>query len=135
MTLDEEFAQLLDDLGLGTYSEDDGDIFVGFMPETGGEAIAVTEYPGTEPDSKLGWDEAKVQFRCRGGVDPTVSKRRALAIYDALQGLGRFELPGGTRLLLIVAMPPAPMGADSNRRHEHVVNVRATIRRLTQHRV
>lgn len=134
MTLDEEFATWLDLHGHGSYSTDGGDIFLEAMPTGPDEAIAVTEYPGGEPDSRLGWDEAKVQIRCRGTSNPSVSRAKANAIYADLQGLSKETLPGGTRLMLAVATPPAPMGRDQNGRYEHVVNLRATIRRPTQHR-
>jgi hypothetical protein len=134
VTLGEEFATWLAQHGHGAYSTDGGDIFIEAMPTGPDEAIAVTEYPGGEPDSRIPFDEAKVQIRCRGTADPSVSRTKANAIYADLQGLTRATLPGGTRLMLAVATPPAPMGRDQNGRYEYVVNVRAQIGRPTTHR-
>jgi len=136
MTLEEEWAQLLDDLGLGTYRPDGGDIFIGAMPPTPDEAIVVTEYAsGGEPNVRRPHDSVSIQFRVRGTRNPAASRARVDALYSALHGWSGL-LPGGTRVMLAVAKTtPAGIGMDANGRHEHVLNLRAEIRRPTQHRV
>lgn len=107
------------------------------MPPTPDEAVVLTIYDdGSESDSKLGYDEPRVQVRVRGTKDPRVSRQRCKAIRDELHGLGETTLPDGTSLILSVALQnaPASIGIDANGRHEHSCNFRMEIRAVTPHR-
>ncbi|MCI3271393.1 minor capsid protein [Streptomyces cylindrosporus] len=115
-----------------------GDCFLESMPPTPDEAVSLTIYDdGREPDSRLGYDEPRVQVRVRGTKDPRVSRQRCAAIRDELHGLGPLTLPDGTQLILSVALQnsAASIGIDELGRHEHVANFRMEIRAVTQHRV
>ncbi|MEU7962365.1 minor capsid protein [Streptomyces sp. NPDC049097] len=132
-------ARHLDALGLVSYrpSSTDGDCFLESMPPTPDEAVVLTIYDdGFESDSKLGYDEPRVQVRVRGTKDPRISRQRCKAIRDELHGL-ETTLPDGTSLILSVALQnaPASMGIDANGRHEHSCNFRMEIRAVTPHRV
>ncbi len=139
MTITEEFAALLAELGLGDYRADGsagGDVFLLKLPQAPDEAVAVARYGGDESSTTLAYDEPRIQYRTRS-VDPRVAERRAQQIYDALQGLGMRYLSGGTWLQLAVGVQAGPVyiGTDSNGRHEYTVNVRTDLRRPTVHRV
>lgn len=140
MTLVEELAQLLHNLGLGAYRADGsagGDIFLFAAPTSPDSAITITPYAGVEADSKLGYDEPRFQIRTRApAADSRVAMQRAQAIYDALHGLSNLTLPGGTWLCLMIGLQsgPASLGRDANGRLELVLNFRAELRRTTIHR-
>lgn len=137
--LSDGIAQYLAARGHGTYDEAGvtGDMFIEQMPSTPDECVVLTVYGGSESDSLLGYDEPRLQVRVRGTTDPRVSRNRCQAIRGELHGLGPVVLPDGTHLILSVALQaaPEPLGADSNRRHEHVCNFRMEIRSVTAHRV
>ncbi|MGH2820562.1 MAG: minor capsid protein [Actinomycetota bacterium] len=140
MTLLEEFAQLLHDRALGVFHADGaagGTIFLAALPTSPDRCKAVALYGGVESDSRLDYDEPRLQVRCRGGTDPRQAETDAQAVYDVLHGLGRVTLAGGTWLQLAVGIQagPAYIGRDQNGRHEYVVNVRAEISRPTLNRV
>lgn len=132
-------AQYLAARGHGTYDPTGtvGDVFIEQMPSTPDECVVLTVYGGPESDSLLGYDEPRLQVRVRGTTDPRVSRRRCEAIRGALHGLSQATLPDGTHVILAVALQAAAetIGADSNRRHEHVCNFRMEIRNVTSHRV
>lgn len=138
MTLLEEFARLLAERGLGTYSElPGGDVFLVELPDLPDLATAVSLYAGPEADARLAYDEPSVQYRCRAPKgDSRVALARAQAIYDALHGLGSRELPGGTWLQLMTGAQsgPIPLGRDQNGRHEWTVNFRTEVQRITANR-
>jgi minor capsid protein len=140
LTLLEEFAQLLDDLDLGTYHADGtagGIVFLAVLPEAPDRCIAVARYGGAESDSANPWDEPRIQLRFRGpAVDARVAEQDAQAAYDALHGLGNRELPGGTWLQLAVGINGGPVyiGRDTNDRHEYTVNLRCDVQRSTANR-
>jgi hypothetical protein len=138
VTITEELAALLAELGLGDYRADGsagGDVFLAALPQSPDEAVAVARYPAGESDSRLGYDEVNAQYRCRA-PNTSVAEDRAQNIYDALHGLGNRVLPGGTVLQLAVGIQSGPIyiGRDSNGRHEWTVNVRMELRRPTVHR-
>lgn len=113
-----------------------GSCFIESLPSTPGECVGLAVYDdGTVQDSRIGYDTVAVQVRVRGTTDPRVSRARAAAIRSELHGLGPVVLPDGTDLLLSVARNVAGLGADENRRHEHVFNLRMQIRSVTAHRV
>jgi hypothetical protein len=130
-------ARYLDQLGLVEFDETGttGDCFEEVMPDKPDSAVSLTLYGGPEPDSKLPYEEPRVQVRVRGGADPRVSRARAQAIYSALHGLDHETLPDGTFVVLCIAIStPASIGRDTNSRHEHVINFRCEITSVTAHR-
>ncbi|MCP2261084.1 hypothetical protein LX15_004804 [Streptoalloteichus tenebrarius] len=140
MTLLEQLAHLLHDLGLGVYRADGrpgGDVFLAVLPQAPDSAVAVARYGGGEADSLLGWDEPRIQVRVRGPArDARVAEARAQAVYDALHGLGPRALVGGTWLQLVVGVTsgPAYIGRDQAGRHEYTVNLRLEIRNRSVNR-
>lgn len=140
MTVTEEFAQLLDVLGVGSYepAAATGTVFLGKLPDSPALAIAVARYPGGESDSKQGYDEVRVQFRVRGPhTDYRVGEAKAQQVYDELHGLSNRTLPGGTWLTLCVGIQSGPIdiGPDATHRPEWTVNMRAELERITRYRV
>lgn len=132
-------ARYLQERGLVTYDPSgvSGDCFIEIMPSSPDEAVALTIYDDrVESDSLLPYDEPKVQVRVRGTTDPRVSRHRCAAIRSHLHGLGPVVLPDGTNLILSVAIQAAAasIGADENRRHEHVCNFRMEVRQTSVHR-
>lgn len=141
MTLIEELASLLAELGLGTFNSDGsagGTIFLAALPSSPDRAMAVARYGGAESDSLNPWDEISVQVRVRGpAADARQAEQDAQAVYDALHGLGMRELtPGGTWLQLAVCQNGGPVyiGRDQNGRHEWTVNVHVDVQRSTPNR-
>lgn len=124
-----EVAQLLAELDLGTYKPPpaiDGTIYLLRLPQTPDLAMAVSFYAGPEGDAGLPYDTPRCQIRCRGTkADKTAGYALAQSVYDALHGLSRRYLPGGTWMLqcLGVQSGPISMGFDDNSRDEHAVNV------------
>ncbi|MBP0456251.1 minor capsid protein [Streptomyces montanisoli] len=119
-------ARWLHAAGMATYDPTGttGDLFVEAMPSTPDAAVSLGLYDGAAPDSRDDTDAPRLQIRVRGGPDPRVSRRRCTALYRALHGLAGVRLDDGTWLVLATARAtPAPMGPDSNGRHEHVVNL------------
>ncbi|WP_329422975.1 minor capsid protein [Streptomyces sp. NBC_01268] len=100
-----------------------GDTFVETMPPAPDRAVSLALYDAGPQQARDDDTDQRLQVRVRGGPDPRVSRARAQAIYAALHGLTGTQLPDGTWAVLIAARGiPAPMGADSNGRHEHVTN-------------
>lgn len=137
MTLLEEFATLLQLLGLGTYADTGSTIFLKKLPTSPDTAIAVARYGAGEADAKLGYDPVSLQFRVRGpNTDYRIAEASAQAVYDALHGLHDRMLPGGTWLVLMVGVQggPVDLGEDEHGRPEYVVNVRTEVARATANR-
>lgn len=122
---------------LVTYDPDGvtGDAFSDIMPAAPDECVALTPYGGTEPDSKLPYDEPSLQVRTRGGADPRVARARAWAIYNELNGLASLTLPDGTWLVLCTAnQTPQTLGQDTLGRTEYVCNFALTVHAPSAHR-
>lgn len=140
MTLTEQIATLLSNLGLGSYTPagTTGDIYLTQAADTPDNAIAVARYGGIESDSLLGYDQPTVQIRVRGdNIDPSVSEQRAQAIYDALHGMStRYLVPGGTYLVLCIGTSGGPIyiGTDLKNRFEWSTNFRMEIRNASAQR-
>lgn len=139
MTFLEEFAQLLEHLGLGTYAPESvgGTIYLATLPTAPDECMAIARYGGGESDSRLAYDEPSIQVRVRGtAADARTSEQQAQDVYDAVHGLGMRELVGSTWLQLIVGTQGGPIyiGRDGNGRHEYTVNFRAEISRTSTNR-
>ncbi|MEV0115539.1 minor capsid protein [Streptomyces sp. NPDC050844] len=130
-------ARHLAERGLLTYDPTGicGDTFIETMPPAPDEAVSLSLYGAGALDARNGWDVRSLQVRVRGTTDPRLSRRRAEAIYGALHGLARCELPGGIWLVLAAAVAtPAPLGVDQGGRHEHVTNYRLDLEVPTPHR-
>ncbi|GAA1994381.1 hypothetical protein GCM10009799_20610 [Nocardiopsis rhodophaea] len=140
MTLTEEVAQLLDELGVGDYRADGtpgGTIYLTALPDSPDACMAVARYGGTEADSREPYDEVSVQVRARGtATDVRTGEALAQSAYDALHGLGYRTLPGGTWLQLAVCTGsgPAYIGRDASGRDEWTVNLHAEVMRVTENR-
>lgn len=130
-------ARHLHGQGLVNYQPDAGagDCYLETAPQTPDELVVLSLYAGPESDSRLPYDQPRLQVRTRGGPDRRVSYDRARLIYDELHGLGPVDLPDGTRLLLCYALQtPASMGLDDNGRHEHTCNYQLETVAPTAHR-
>lgn len=135
----EGIARHLAAKGLVIYDETGvtGDCFIESMPSSPDTCVVLTVYDdGREPDSKIGYDEPRMQVRVRGDTDPRTSRRKCAAIRSELHGLGPITLPDGTELKLSISLQNAPgsMGKDTNGRFEHVCNFRMEHRSVTTHR-
>ena len=134
MTLLEEFAQLTANLGLGTYP---GSIFLTKMPTAPDNCLVIARYGGPEASLADDYNEPSIQWRIRGSAaDVRIAEEKAEDVYDAVNGLGYFTLPGGTWLQLMVANQAGPIfiGLDKNNRPEFTVDVRAEVSRPTPNR-
>jgi len=139
VTVTELVAQLLADLGCGTYTPGatSGDIYLHALPQTPDIALAVALYPGAASDSRLPYDEVRAQVRTRGTTaDSRISEQRAQLAYDALIGVTNRTLSDGAWLSLCTPVQGGPiyMGRDESGRHEHVVNLALEIHRPTANR-
>jgi hypothetical protein len=139
MTLLEEVARLLDELGLGSYDPDgrQGDVFLAVLPPSPDLALALSRQPGRESDARLAYDEPVVRVRVRGNPkNAVIAEARAQAVYDGLHGMGDRALPGGTWLVLSVGTAAGPVfaGRDTGERDEWVVDLRMELHRPTAHR-
>lgn len=131
-------ARHLHALGLVDYRPDSagGSCFLDDMPPTPDDATALTLYGGPEPDSRLPYDDLRLQVRARGGKDRRAARDRVQAVYGQLHGLGPVDLPDGTRLILCVALQSgaSSIGRDESGRHEFVCNFRLEVIAVTAHR-
>lgn len=139
MTLLEEVAELLAELGLGTYDPDGsgGDIFLAAMPITPDAAVVLTRQAGAESDARLAYDEPVVRIRVRAVPrNATSGEARAQAIYDAVHGLANRRLPGDTWLVSSVGTEAGPVyvGRDDDDRDEWAVTLRMELHRPTANR-
>jgi hypothetical protein len=140
VSISREFAQLLGELGVGTFRPGDtgGDVFLSAMPPEPDAALVVARYDaGSESDAQHGYDEPRIQVRVRGPRgDADAAETRAQAVYDACHGLRRRDLPGGTPMLSCIGVQAGPiyLGPDDHGRHEWSVNFRCELRRITQNR-
>jgi hypothetical protein len=139
MTLLEEVAELLAELGLGTYDPDGagGDIFLAAMPITPDAAVVLSRQAGVESDAGLAYDEPVVRVRVRAAPrNATAGEARAQAIYDAVHGLSNRRLPGDTWLVSSVGTEAGPVyvSRDNNDRDEWAVTMRMELHRPTANR-
>ncbi|MFE5673841.1 minor capsid protein [Streptomyces erythrochromogenes] len=122
----DSLAQYLAGRALVTYDPTGrtGDLFVEAMPPAPDRAVALSLYDAGPQAARDDDQDRRLQIRVRGTADPRVSRDRCEALHAALHGLAGVELPGGIWLTLAASRgTPAPMGTDSNGRHEHVVNL------------
>lgn len=137
-------ARHLDELEVVTFDESGiaGNTFVGSMPSSPDEAIAISPAGGNPTNSHDGYDEPIIQVRCRAAAsDPRPAYRQARLIYEALVGLHAVWLDedGDDAAYVIrttaVQSDPFPLGVDDNGRPEYVQNFAFRVRALTAHRV
>lgn len=138
-TVTQQFAALLGELGLGEYraAATGGDVFLFGLPRDPAAAVAVTLVGGPEADGRHGYDEPTVLYRVRGAPgDPAGAERRAQAIWDALHGLRKRTLSGGTRLVRCFAAQAGPVfvGVDDQGRAEWSITMSTELRRPTFNR-
>ena len=138
MSLTDDLAQLLHDLGLGTYDAPGGTstIFLNELPAEPARAIAVALYPGPAGDAKLALDEPRVQLAVRDD-DARTAETAAEAVYGALVGLRNRALASGSWLVLChpVQSGPVWMPATERGRTRYVINLALHLHRPTPHRV
>lgn len=115
-------ARYLHNNGLATFQETGagGNVFLGYVPSTPDEIVALFDTPAPASDGALPYDNANFQVRVRGTKDIRTAHTKATAIYNALHGLHHFTLPDGTWLLRCIGSRPYPLGVDANGRHEYV---------------
>lgn len=132
MTENEEWATLLHELGLGTFSlTSSGNVFLLTLPAAPDLALAVACYSGGTASARPGAPRSRnVQVRVRGPkTDVRIGEARALAVHQGLHGLSQRTLPGGTWLSLLWSPQDGPtwMGRDPQDRPEWAVNLRAEL--------
>lgn len=130
-------AQHLAALDLVTYDPDGvtGDCFIEIEPAQPDDCVTLTLYGGPEIDSLLPYDTPSLQVRTRAGADPRVSRTRAQAIYEELNGLGPLTLADGSYLLLVTAnQTVTSLGQDDLGRCAHVVNYSLEVHAPSAHR-
>lgn len=138
MTITEEIARLLADLGLGVYDPDGttGDIHLHTLPPTPDDALAVASYGGTaHPAIASSTPAVQIRIRC-AAADTRRGEQRGQDIWDALVGLEYRTLAGGSRLQLITSPQAGPIwiGRDESGRPEWTVNLDIDLYRPTAHR-
>jgi hypothetical protein len=139
MTLLEELAALVEQLGLGTHRADvpGGTIFYPRLPAAPDRCLAIALYGGPPSDPRLPHDAPSVQIRVRGeAADSRIAENDAQQVYDRLHGLEGVTLAGGTWLQHLVGVNSGPVyiGPDENNRDEYTVNFRCEISRPTPNR-
>lgn len=100
------------------------------LPESPDSAVALTPYPGPEPDSREGDEYPRMQVRVRAG-DVLAALDLDRAVFAVLQatpggfpvGLTGWELSDCYAL----QSDPMPMGVDGNGRPEFVRNYQLTV--------
>jgi len=137
-------AKYLDDETLVTYSQaSGGDCFLEHLPDTPDVDVMILSTGGnpTPAAATWGYDEPTVQIMVRGAPnDPVTPQERAVALYNALQGLRYTVLdPGGPdEVSLIVCessqTAPVNIGTDLKNRYRYTLNFALHVRALTAHR-
>lgn len=143
--LEAEIAEYLDDQDVLTFDESgtSGDTFIGTLPSSPDEAIALYPQGGTNPSPKFIEDEHDIQFLCRGTEDPRGALSTARDIYGELHGLSKTTIGedeeedyDGTEIILIQSIQAGPthIGRDDNGRHMYSLNFRVEYENSTEHR-
>lgn len=131
-------AAYLDGLNLVDYDPTGitGDTFIDVMPAQPAGCIAITEYPGPQPDAVHGYDTPNLQVRARSpDRDPRTPRARLAAIYNALHNLHAVSLDGiWVVYCYALQSGAAPLGPDQNGRPEYVQNYQFHIRNVTTNR-
>lgn len=123
--LEDDLVALIVADGNGTAATD---LFKGDLPPSPDQAVVVSEYQGTGPDTFFNTtsinEHPRVQIKVRGVPhDRAAVRNRIEKIYQAFDNRGAFVTAGGTRYLNIESLhPPFPMEQDKNQRWVFVVN-------------
>lgn len=120
-----------------TYSEvDGGNVFVGYMPSTPDEAVAIYTQSGEEADSKLPYDPVDFTVTTRSEDGGLWARGMSDSIFSKMHGLRNVTLPDGTYLVYCLAQnaSPFPLGPDENGRPRFTTEYRAEIIHPTEHR-
>lgn len=123
-------AQHLENAGVGAFtasgvpSTTNATITIGQLPQTPDQIICLTDY---QVDDNVALSDAVigVQLRIRGTTDYRVATRLRQLCFDALHGLTRVTLGSGNDMVQVVDIfrqSSAPLGPDSNGRHERSDN-------------
>ncbi len=118
---------LLDDIkdyletnNIGTFG---ADLFIGQLPPSPDDCIALFEYAGEPPDLHWPGEYPGLQVICRGNKYNACRGKIEL-VKNTLHGVTE-EIINGTRYLLIQArQSPESMGKDENGRQLFVINLR-----------
>jgi hypothetical protein len=140
--LEAEIAKYLEAQKIGNYDEtgvssDPWSIFIASLPSSPDECIAIYPTGGDDADTKLGYDNPRVQFIVRGTLDPRPALQKARDIYNTLQGFHmKSFISGGVFVLHCqgVQSGPVHIGRDENNRHELSLNFDLEIRNKSMHR-
>lgn len=123
-------------VGLVSSGNTAGTIFVGFLPSTPDDCIALYATGGFPADGKWGYDEPTIQvwIRARTHIDAAT---KAQTVYDLFQGMHATTLPNGTYVVNSLGLQSAPtlIGRDTDERTEYSLNFRMRIRNRTSNRV
>lgn len=135
MSQTEDVAELLAELGHGTYSaEDESSIFLGELPDQPTAAVAVAPYPGVAGNARIGYDRRRYQITVRR-ADYRTAETAADAIYADLAGLRHRPL-GGAWLALVAPVQSGPvwMPPETDANPRFVINVELHLHQPTVHR-
>lgn len=118
-----EIAAYIASLGIGTFSDTGGDIFLAGLPDTPDECIYIRSTGGPQSYSGLPFDNPTVQIIVRG-ENLTATEGKAQAIYNALHGYTGRLTEDGRWIVSCLGMQSAPadIGKDQNGRIEYSLN-------------
>lgn len=140
MNVETAVAEYLEqEIGSLVYGDaaDSPNVFVGELPTTPDEVVAVVGTGGPEADTRHGYDTAAVQVVARGTPhDRTSGYAVADSIYGALHGLTSTTFPDGTRVILVrgIQSRPVNIGPDDNARPRWSLNFELEVRNPTTNR-
>ena len=142
-TLSTEFAQLLEELGVGNYEGAGAgapgspvNLFVEWMPDKPDVAVGLYTSSGGESSAGEGEDNPQIMVRIRGTKDARTALAKAEAVYNGLHGLGDKVLAGGTQLIYCLGIQSGfnRLGVDEVGRHLYTCNFRTMILNPTPNR-
>jgi hypothetical protein len=119
MLLD-DIKDYLEQNSIGTFG---ADLFIGQLPPSPDDCIALFEYAGEPPDLHWNGEYPGLQVMARGKSYPA-TRAKIESVKNILHGVTE-KVINGTRYLLIQArQSPATLGRDENGRQLFVVNFR-----------
>lgn len=117
MLLD-DIATYLQTNGVGTVGTD---IFLGQLPASPDNCVALFEYAGFPPDLIWSGERPGLQARIRN-KSYSAGRTKAEQVVQKLHGLAESTLSGTRYLLVRAEQSPESLGRDANGRNEWVVN-------------
>lgn len=134
-----EIMQYLADQGIGIYDPTGatGNIFMGVLPQSPDQVIAVTPTGGNPSSMKCQYDSPSVQVVVRGTADPRTGYSKALDVYGVMHGFGSKPFVSGGHWVVMcegVQSDPASLGPDENNRFRYSLNFIIEIQRDIQSR-